>query len=116
MTTRLTRQLLGLMVAGAIPAAAWVSTPVVHADADQDARFLALAAQHGMTWGSADAAIRQGHAVCQELYAGKPLMDVASDAFIYTDLTSTDMANAFVAISIVVYCPAFSAGHGEMAA
>jgi hypothetical protein len=100
----------------AVIVGAEVGTAIAHADPQQDATFLALASRHGMSWQSADSAIAQGHAVCQELWAGKPLLEVAEDAYQFTRLTSRDMAATFVAISVTVFCPEFGVGRGEMQA
>jgi hypothetical protein len=60
------------MVAGAIPAAAWVSTPVVHADTADDA-FIAVLDDQNIAYVSPSYAINAGHFVCLLLANGKSL-------------------------------------------
>lgn len=75
-----------------------------NADASQDAQFLSLITQDGMTFKSADSAIYQGRMICTLLDEGYSVaaVDRAAQSAFYTD---EDHALSVMAAAVVSYCP-----------
>jgi hypothetical protein len=109
MTVTRTRILLGTLGFGAV-IGCLLAPPAAHADAGQDAQFLQLIASHGMTFQSADVALREGHAVCTTLAAGYNDAAVV-DAVEQVMPLTYDEALDVVAASMVSFCPEYVPSH-----
>lgn len=101
MTKKRMRWLLACVAAGAIAAAA---APPAHAAPSPDGTFLELLAADGIGYGSADAAIIQGHAMCYDLDAGYTWQAVVDRVALDLPLTRGQSYSAVVDAS-VAYCP-----------
>jgi Protein of unknown function (DUF732) len=72
-----------------------------------DDAFIAQMTGAGITFTSAQEAVKEGHQVCRELAAGKTGTDVATEVLSQTDLT-TKQAASFVVGATKAYCPQLS--------
>ena len=93
-TTALGAAAVGLAVATAGAAGATTT----------DDAFIAQMTGAGITFTSAQEAVKEGHQVCRELAAGKTGTDVATEVLSQTDLT-TKQAASFVVGATKAYCP-----------
>ncbi|MBV9171605.1 MAG: DUF732 domain-containing protein [Chloroflexi bacterium] len=79
----------------------------VHADGD-DATFLAMLNQRGITYNSADQAVTAGKSVCQLLDSGKSDADVLKEVESRNPgIHDLNKAFAFMAVSSDNYCPKY---------
>jgi hypothetical protein len=97
-TTAIGAAAVGLAVATAGAAGATTTT---------DDAFIAQMTGAGITFTSAQEAVKEGHQVCRELAAGKTGTDVATEVLSQTDLT-TKQAASFVVGATKAYCPQLS--------
>lgn len=83
-----------------------IGPAIAPADASpsQDVTFLDLLTSHGLSYQSADAAIQQGHAVCDALDSGLGVPAVWNTVYQALPVTR-DQALSVVAASVVAYCP-----------
>lgn len=84
------------------------------ADADgNDAKFLALLNQAGISYGSADQAVTAGKSVCQLMDGGMSDADVVKHVMERNpNFGSLDGAVQFTSIAANVYCPKYVIGNG----
>ena len=99
MSARWVRWLLACFAAAAVAAA-----PHAHAAPSPDGTYLELLARDGIGYGSADAAIIQGHAMCYDLDAGYTWQAVVNRVAMDLPLTRGQSYAAVVDAS-VAYCP-----------
>jgi Protein of unknown function (DUF732) len=95
--------LVGLVLVVALLSLAGVATPTAHADAVDNA-FLSAINAKGIEFASPQAAIINGHEVCDELDLGRQKFDIASDMMNNGKLDGY-RAGFFVGVSIAAYCP-----------
>lgn len=100
MSARRARWLLACFAAGA----ALVAAPHAHAAPSPDGTYLALLNAGGIGYGSADAAIIQGHAMCYDLDAGYAWPAVVNRVALDLPLTRGQAVTA-VAAAVAAYCP-----------
>lgn len=91
-------------IAAAAIGAAIGTAAQASATPSQDGTYLQLLTSHGLTYGSADAAIRQGHAVCNALDNGTSIGTVIRVVENTLSLT-LDQTSWMMAASVVAYCP-----------
>lgn len=72
-----------------------------------DDAFIAQMKAAGVTFSSPQAAVRQGHQVCQELATGKTGTQIANEVLSQTNLTSKQAAY-FVVDATKAYCPEYA--------
>lgn len=73
-----------------------------------DDAFIARMTAVGVTFDSPQAAVEQGHQVCQELASGRSTGQIAAEIITQTNLTATQAAS-FVVNATDVYCPRYGA-------
>jgi Protein of unknown function (DUF732) len=96
-TTAIGAAAIGLAVATASTAGATAT--------DDD--FISQMTSMGISFPSAQEAVKEGHQVCRELAAGKTGVDVGREVLSQTDLT-TKQAAYFVVDATKAYCPELS--------
>lgn len=84
-------------------AVATAGTAGAHGTTDDDA-FVAQLESQGISFGSPQAAVRQGHQVCTELEAGKTKVAVSIIMMGHAQL-SARQAGYFVGAAAKAYCP-----------
>jgi hypothetical protein len=100
-TTAIGAAAIGLAVATASTAGATAT--------DDD--FISQMTSMGISFPSAQEAVKEGHQVCRELAAGKSGVDVGREVLSQTDLT-TKQAAYFVVDATKAYCPELSSVGG----
>jgi hypothetical protein len=84
-----------------------------HAAPSQDAVFLEILSENGIGFGSADAAIVQGHAICYDLDQGYSRQAVVNRVHLDLPLTYGHSAAA-VGAAVTAYCPWNAAAPGRI--
>jgi hypothetical protein len=83
----------------------------------QDSTYLMLLAASDINYGSADAAIAQGHAICVDIDNGYDGEQEAWRVIRYTNVKNIYQARLAVLAAVTAYCPQFDhRGEGRMAA
>lgn len=93
-----------LLTVASVAAVIGLAAPA-HADANQDQAFLVALGSAGITYQSAENAVKAGKSVCDMAKSGKPAIDVVKVLQDENPGLSQTNAAKFTAISAGVYCP-----------
>jgi hypothetical protein len=102
-----TRQILYSIAIGGLIGAGLCQIGIARADTLQDAEYLALLSQAGVSYQSSDAAIMQGHAICIDIGNGRNGEQEAQNVLLYTRVDDLNMARNVVIAAVTAYCPQY---------
>jgi Protein of unknown function (DUF732) len=105
-TQRRIATLVGTVATGAALSVAALASAGVASAASTDDSFLNFISQHGVGFSSPQGAIADAHRVCQYIANGNSPVSAVKEIQSDTNLTR-DEAVAFVAASVVAYCPQY---------